>query len=187
MKRIEFSELTSRLHRNAMLAASLIIGITYFQIDIKKASSSGVEFDNLTTAVILVSLGAVLMYHAFAFYIRAFEEYREWELKLVESETSGYGGDISVIDLAAKLRQVADLLDKVLGNGGVLRQNNQVVFSRNDADQLNDVVASAEIYSKRFANFPKITRFRFWFWDVGVTTAVVGFSAYTASRYWHFI
>lgn len=174
MQRIEFSEMTNRLHRNLMVSASLIIVITYFNIEIRKASNSGVDFENFTTRAILVSLIAILIYHTGAFCIRAFEEYREWELKLADKNATAFGGGVFNVDLAQQMHSVGDLLVKILRNGGVISRNNQEILSAEEATQLKNAAASARIYANRFSNFPKITRFRFWAWDIGVTGIITG-------------
>jgi hypothetical protein len=100
MKRIEFSEHTNRLHRNLMVAASLIIAISLFQIWVTKASAGGFELENVTTGVVMTLLLAVMIYHSVAFAIRAYEEFYEWELNLpTKTDTMWSGGQI-IVDLA---------------------------------------------------------------------------------------
>jgi hypothetical protein len=48
MQHIEFSEMTNRLHRNIPAAASLIIAIGWFDVQIGKAGAMGIEIKNLT-------------------------------------------------------------------------------------------------------------------------------------------
>lgn len=187
MQRIEFSEMTNRLHRNLMVSASLIVAITYFNIEIRKASNSGVDFENLTTRAVLLSLIAILIYHAGAFCIRAFEEYREWELKLTDKNATAFGGGVFDVDLAEQMYNVGDLLIKILRNGGAISRNNQEIISAEEAAQLKDAGASARIYGKRFSNFPKITRFRFWVWDIGMTGIITSVAVFFGlSALWKF-
>src|SRR5258708_2764421 len=117
MERIEFSELTNRLHRNLVGVAAAIIGIVFFGIKIEKATAVGMEVTGLTTRVLLWILVAVLLYHAAAFLMRAFEEYRAWELKLATKEAaSSYGGRIQTIALANQLRGLAPKIQEVYDN-----------------------------------------------------------------------
>jgi hypothetical protein len=176
MRRIEFSEITNRLHRNLMASASLIVLIIVFHIDVKKAATSGIELENLTTKVILIALSAVLLYHALAFCIRAFEEYREWDLKLTEKDATVWGGGVAIFDLSNKLKEVADVLQKISANTGAISHQNQTVLTADDARKLKDVSEAAGIYGNRFKNFPTITRFRFWFWDIGVSGVITLFA-----------
>jgi hypothetical protein len=53
MKRIEYSEMTNRLHRNMVGSAAIIVGIVLFHIEINKATASGFDIENLTTGVLL--------------------------------------------------------------------------------------------------------------------------------------
>jgi len=173
MQRIEFSDLTNRLHRNTMAAAALIIAIAFFNLKIGKATAEGLELQNLTTGVLIWSAFAVLLYHAVAFCLRSIEEYEHWELTLPDSEAGVWDGGVITVDLARRLKDAAETLTKITKNSGAIGHQGQTIFSENDAKQLKEVSEAAVVYAKRFANFPKITRTRFWIWDIGVTLAVV--------------
>lgn len=176
MQRIEFSEMTNRLHRNLMGSAALLIVIVFFNIKVTKASTSGLELENLTTRVILTVLIAVLVYHAAAFCIRAFEEYRIWELKLSDKQATAWGGGNFVLELADQLKSVGETLERILANSGVIQHNNQTIINADQAQELIEASKAALIYGRRLKNFPKITRFRFWFWDIGIAIAATIFS-----------
>jgi hypothetical protein len=106
MQRIEFSEMTNRLHRNLVAVAAAIIAIVFFGIKIDKATGFGMEVQGLTTSPLLSMLVAVLLYHMVAFAMRAFEEYRAWELQLASKIATSYGGKIETIELANQLRGI---------------------------------------------------------------------------------
>jgi hypothetical protein len=142
MQRIEFSEMTNRLHRNLMIAAALLIGISVFDIRVGKAAASGVELINFTTGVLIAVLLAVLIYHALAFAIRAFEEYRIWELQLAARETTYYSGGVGTTELAHKLRDLGELFEKVISNSGAISSQNQEIIQKNDATYLKEVTCS---------------------------------------------
>lgn len=171
MQRIEFSEMTNRLRRNLMAAAFLIIGTKAFDIKIGKVSVGGAQLENLTTEVVIMILLVFLIYHAFAFSIRAFEEYRYWELTFSAKEESTWDGD-AVVNLAAKLRQAKPAIDKLIDADGMTLDETSQTFSAADAQSLQAATGAAELYAKRFENFPKVTRFRFWAWDLGMAGAL---------------
>jgi hypothetical protein len=176
MERIEFSELTNRMHRNLVAVAAAIIVIVFFDIKIEKATTLGMEVTGLTTRVLLCILVAILLYHSFAFGMRAFEEFRAWDLKLASRITTSYGGKIEVIELANQLRGMAEIAEK-WGQG-----SSKDVISSNDVAHIKATAEVAQIYAKRFKNFPTVTRWRFWFWDIGgaalLAVIALGFAAY---------
>jgi hypothetical protein len=155
-----------------MAVASLIIAIVGFNIKIEKAQTSGVELQGLTINVVLFVLVTVLIYHAIAFAIHAFEEYRNWELALVAKQATYWGGGVGLIELADQMKQAGDALGKIMANSGAITSQNQTILNVNDASNLKDLADSARIYANRLENFPKITRFRFWFWDIAVSAVV---------------
>lgn len=75
MQRIEFSELTNRLHRNAVGAAALIISIKLFNVEIgnKIAGTLGIEINKFTTNALKIILCIAMTYHFMAILIRAYE------------------------------------------------------------------------------------------------------------------
>lgn len=174
MQHIELSEMTNRLRRNLMGSAFLIIVLIGADLKVNKVSTSGMELQNLSTEVLLIILHAFLLYHAVAFSIRAFEEYRLWELNFTTEEVQGWSS--GVVQLAEKLKRVSDILDNVTANSGLLPQNGQTIFTQADAEQLKAASEAALQYGKRLDNFPTITRVRFWFWDIGVAGIVTGFA-----------
>lgn len=167
MQRIEFSEMTNRLHRNMIASAAIIISILFFHIRIVRAAALGVEFENLSTRVLLAILVAFLIYHAVAFLIRAFEEYRIWELQLTAKQAAYFGGNIGTVDLADRLHNLSTSLQKLLANRGAVVIYGQEIFTSGDAEKLKAAADAALIYARRFTNFPTITRIRFWAWDIG--------------------
>lgn len=173
MQRIEFSEMTNRLHRNAMGAAALIISIKLFNLQIDKAGTLGIEIKNFTTGVLVVILLVAMVYHGIAFAIRAFEEYRIWELELTKVNASFWGGGIGVVDLTNKIASASESLKKIVANAGMITAAGQTIFTKQDADNLNEFSRAAEIYAKRLKNFPWITRLRFWVWDIGITAVAM--------------
>jgi ABC-type multidrug transport system fused ATPase/permease subunit len=176
MERIEFSELTNRMHRNLVAVAAAIIVIVFFDIKIEKATTLGMEVTGLTTRVLLWILVAILMYHIVAFAMRAIEEFRAWELKLASRIATSYGGKIDVIELANQLRGMAEIAEKWR------QSSSKDVISSNDVELIKATYEVAQIYAKRFKNFPTITRCRFWFWDIGgaalLAVIALGFAAY---------
>src|SRR5215472_6943066 len=106
MERIEFSELTNRMHRNLVAVAAAIIVFVFFDIKIEKATTLGMEVTGLTTRVLLWILVAILLYHMVAFAMRAIEEFRAWELHLATKEATSYGGRLETISLASQLRGI---------------------------------------------------------------------------------
>ncbi len=173
MQPLEFNDITTRLRRNLMGAAFLIIAIAGFDIKVGKASASGMELDNLTTDVVLTVLLAFLVYHAFAFCIRAFEEYRCWELRLSQKDKAVFGrGGTGLIELAEQMRQAGDICQRIIANGDTIREDNQDVLTRAQVRYLMQAADSAMTYARRFRNFPKISRLRFWFWDIGIPSGV---------------
>ena len=167
MERIQFSDATNKLRRNLLLVAALIIALAGFDIKLTKASTSGIEFENITTNVVLAVLLALLIYHLVAFAIHAFEEYRHWELALVKKQTTYFGGGIGFIELADQMRDAGDALEKIIKNSGAISAGNQQILDVNDASHLKELSGAARVYAKRLQNFPSITRFRFWFLDIG--------------------
>ena len=152
-----------------MASVFLIVSIRGFNISITDASTYGIKLANLTTDVILAGLGLVLYYHAIAFFIRAYEEYRHWELSLGDTIESGYmERQTTIIDLSERLSSLAETIEKITENGGLLNQAGQTIFTNDDANKLRDATNAANQYAIRFKNFPNITRYRFWLWDVGI-------------------
>jgi hypothetical protein len=172
VERIEFSELTNRTHRNLVAVAAAIIVIVFFDIKIDKATTLGMEVTGLTTGVLLWILAAMLLYHTVAFAMRAIEEFRAWELKLASRIATSYGGKIDTIELANQLRGMAEMNEKL--------QSSRI--DANDVALIKQTAEVAQIYAKRFKNFPAITWWRFWLWDIGVaallTVIALGFAAY---------
>ena len=74
----ELSDRTMRQRRNMLVVSSLIIAIGYFDIDISKVSTSGMELDGLTTEVVVVSLGFIMGYLAAAYTVAYREELGIW-------------------------------------------------------------------------------------------------------------
>jgi hypothetical protein len=181
MQRIEFSELTNRLRRNLMAAAALIIAIVYFEIKVGRAATQGLELDGLTTDVVLWILVVVLLYHGVAFAVRAIEEYRHWELTFSSTQTMTFGGGVVPVDLARKLKDTSEVLEKITANAGLVGREGQEIFTETDAKKLRSAADAALIYAKRFGNFPRITRIRFWAWDIGaasvITAGALGFAS----------
>jgi hypothetical protein len=172
VERIEFSELTNRMHRNLVAVAAAIIVIVFFDIKIDKATTLGMEVTGLTTGVLLWILVAMLLYHMVAFAMRAIEEFRAWELKLASRIATSYGGKIDTIELANQLRGMAEMNEKL--------QSSRI--DANDVALIKQTAEVAQIYAKRFKNFPAITWWRFWLWDIGVAALLaltaLGFAAY---------
>jgi hypothetical protein len=179
MERIEFSELTNRMHRNLVGVAAAIIVLVLFNIKIEKATTLGMEVKGLTTHVLLGILVAILLYHMVAFAWRAIEEFRAWELKLTARTMSPFGRPSEVVELAHKMRGVVEIVEKHQSSG-------KDGLSSDDVAHIKSTVEVAQIYAKRFKNFPTITRWRFWLWDVGVaamlTLIALGFAAYVFYR-----
>jgi len=174
MQRIEFSEMTNRLHRNLVAIAGLIVIVVGFDIKIGKATTSGLELEILTTDVLLAVLIAVLIYHAFGVGIRAFEEYRLWELKFIDKEsmTNIWSGDVTIVDIAHKMKATGGSLETVIQKRGDIIEHNKEIMTAADAGKLKEAAESALIYGKRFENFPTITRVRFWGWDIGLAAVI---------------
>jgi hypothetical protein len=169
MQRIEFGEMTNRLHRNAVGSAALIIAIKLFNLQIDKAGTLGIEIKNFTTGVLVLILFVAMVYHGIAFAIRAFEDYRSWALELTKMNAAFYGGGIGVVDLSNKIASASASLQKIVANTGVITSAGQTIFTKQDADTLNEFSRAAQHYAKRLKNFPLLTRLRFWGWDIGVT------------------
>ena len=112
MERIEFSELTNRMHRNLVAVSAAIIVIVFFNIKIEKATTLGIEVSGLTTRVLLWILVAILLYHMVAFALRAYEEFRAWELKLTSRTATSWGGKIDDIELFNQLGGLAEIVEK---------------------------------------------------------------------------
>ena len=172
MPRIEFSEMTNRLHRNLVATAALIIAMKLFDLRIEKAGTLGVEVKNLTTNVLIIILVAILAYHCVAFAVRAFEEYRIWELKVTETQASFYDGGIGTIDLATKLRTLTAILDKTSTQTDGIIAGGQPILSKDEVDKLKSAAELALTYAKRWERFPTITRWRFWIWDIGIAGVI---------------
>ena len=175
MERIEFSELTNRLHSNLVAVAAAIIVFVLFDIQIEKVTTLGMEVKGLTTRVLLLVLVAILLYHMFGFALRAIEEFRAWELKLTARTMSAYGGKIEGVELFNRLRGMAEIAEKLQSSG-------KEGISAGDVAHIKSTADIAQVYLKRFENFPAITRWRFWLWDIGVaallTVIALGFAAY---------
>jgi hypothetical protein len=175
MERIEFSELTNRMHRNLVAVAAAIIGIVFFGIKIDKAATLGIEVTGLTTRVLLWILVAILLYHMAGFAMHAIEEFRAWELKLTARTMSPFGRPAEVVQLANKMLGVVEIVEKHQSSG-------KDGISSDDVAHIKSTVEVAQIYAKRFKNFPTITGWRFWAWDIGVAALLaviaLGFAAY---------
>ena len=177
MERIEFSELTNRLRRNLMASSFLIVSIKEFDITINGVNSYGMKLENLTTEVITVILFLILIYHAIAFFTRAFEEYRFWELKLSNITETYMSGGEKTLGLNEQISSLAETLDKITKNSGILNKDGQEIFNNADAQELARVRESADRYASRFSNFPMITRLRFWIWDIGTAFLIACIAA----------
>jgi len=182
MERIEFSELTNRMHRNLVAVAAVIIVFVFFDIKIEKATTLGMEVTGLTTRVLLWILVAILVYHMVAFATRAIEEFRAWELRLATNEAA-FGGDrLEIITLANQLRGITPKLQELCDNLGSAKE----ILSKADVAQLKETSEIAHVYAKRFKNFPAITRWRFWLWDIGfaaiLAVIALGFAAYALCK-----
>jgi len=182
MERIEFSELTNRMHRNLVAVAAAIIVFVFFDIKIEKATTLGMEVTGLTTRVLLWILVAILLYHMVAFAMRAIEEFRAWELHLATKEATSYGGRLETISLANQLRGITPKIQEAYDNLGSAKD----ILSKTDVAQLKAASEIAHVYAKRFKNFPAITWWRFWLWDIGVTALLtviaLGFAAYALCK-----
>jgi hypothetical protein len=158
---------------------NLVIVFVFFDIKIEKATTLGMEVKGLTTRVLLWILVAILLYHSVGFAMRAIEEFRAWELKLASRTMTSYGGKIEVIELANQLRGTAEMAEK-------LQSSSKDGISPNDVAHIKATAEVAQIYAKRFKNFPTITRWRFWLRDIGVaavlTVIALGFAAYALCR-----
>lgn len=172
MKRIEFSDMTYRLRRNLMATAAILIAIVYFDIKVGRIAAQGIEIKGLTIEIIISILISVLFYHLIAFGIRAFEEYRHWELTFTDEQATAYGGGLSVIDISKRLFDAVDILEKITKNDDLLGAEGQEVLSDSDICKLKGIGNSTEKYAKRFQNFPIVTRWRFWVWDVGIAVII---------------
>lgn len=172
MERIQFSEMTNRLRRNLMAASFLIIGIAGFNIEVGNATASGMELKNLTTEVVLVTLLTFLIYHAIAFMIRAFEEFRLWELKLASRDATSWSGGVGRLELADHLKQVGDVLEKLTTGDRQTSTDAGKTITDSDIKNIKNAAEAADIYERRLKNFPTVTRVRFWIWDIGVACAV---------------
>jgi hypothetical protein len=71
-------------------------------------------------------------------------------------------------------------LQGVIDNLGSAKE----VLSQTDVAHIKATAEVAQIYAKRFKNFPAITRWRFWIWDIGVATLLtviaLGFALFYA-------
>lgn len=180
MERIELDEVTIRLRRNLVVSAFLIIIIKYFGIKVEKIQGAGLEFSNLTTEVVLLILIAIMIYHFVAFGVRALEEFKFWQQTFADKDAAAYGGSLVTVTLASKLEQVADILDAITKNGGLIVHQGQTIISEGDAGELKKAATAANTYAKRLKNFPYITGTRFLAWDIGfaVVTFVVALVMY---------
>ena len=173
MRNIEFSDFTNRLRRNLVGAAFLIVCIRGFNLQIGEASPSFLKVGTLTTEVALWVLFAVVVYHVMAFLLRAFEEYRVWELQLDSGDGSRFQGSRYILPLARQLRSAATTLEKFTEEHGAIREaNTKVLITDTDVESLKSVVRSAEEFAQKFHKFPKIVRVRYWVWDIGVAVLV---------------
>jgi hypothetical protein len=120
----------------------------------------------------VIILVAILIYHCVAYAFRVREEYKLWDLQRAEKQAPFWGG-IGVVSLADDLYKVSLILQKIIANQGAIAVQGQQVLTKNDAEELKSASKAAQDYAKRFEKFPKITLWRFWFWDVGVTILVV--------------
>jgi hypothetical protein len=183
MERIELSELTNRMRRNLVAVAAAIMVLVFFDIKIEKATTLGMEVTGLTTRVLLWILVAILLYHMVAFAVRAVEEFWAWELKLTSRIATSYGGKIETIELANQLRGLVEKLQDACDKN--LRSDKELL-APNDLVHLRQTAEVAQIYAKRFKNFPAITGWRFWLWDIGVaallTAIALGFAAYALCK-----
>lgn len=162
MERIQFSEVTNRLHRNLVAIAAIIIVMVLFHLRITKAVSLGFEIENLTNGALIIILVGVLIYHAVAFSVRAFEEYRLWELKFTAKQASYYGGGIGVIELADQLKDLADTLKRVSRSVTIKPGSDTAVvaaqfkgstFNSEDIRKLTEAASAAQTYGKRLKIF----------------------------------
>jgi len=167
MVRIEFSELTNRLRRNLMAATFLIIAITGFNIRVGKVTASGFQLENLTTEVILVILIAVVIYHAIAFGIHAFEEYRDWELTRFDKTKN-------LLDFFDEIQSLISTLEIKIKDYGAIDAQNQTILTENDVKRLERVAELMLTYGKRLKRLPVISRVRFWGLDIGVAGLATG-------------
>lgn len=171
LKPIEFSELTNKLRRNIMGSALLIIVIGYYKIGVTEPTFAGMKLTGLTAEIILLMLFLFMIYHLFAFAIRAHEEFRLWEMHLTLEESHDMMLP-DIVGLATRLARASDTIDNIIANSGLLNAQGQTVFTNEDAHKLKAITATAETYARHFKNFPATTKLRFWGWDVGIVVLV---------------
>ena len=171
-ERIEFSEQTNRLRRNFVAIAGLIIGLKWSGILVKGAAASGIVLENISTDTLIWALIAAMLYHAFAFGIRAFEEFRLWHLNLANRGGSVYGGAPIEITLADSMKSAGEALNKIITKEkSDIKEHmkEEVILTRIDAQNLKNLSTAAKIYAKRFKNFPRLTALRFFVWDLSIS------------------
>lgn len=85
---------------------------------------------------------------------------------------------METIALANQLRGITPKLQEACDNLGSAKE----ILSKTDVALLKETSEIAHFYAKRFKNFPAITGWRFWLWDIGVaallTVIALGFAAY---------
>ena len=172
MKHIQFSDLTNRLRRNLVASAFLIIAIAGFDISIEKAASGGLQFENLTTDVVLLLLMGFLLYHLVVFGVHAFEDYRHWELTFSSREEDRWDAPDQVVNLVGQLQSAAEALKNLSGPTSVSGTN----ITADDVAKIQKAAEDARIYGQRLKNFPRITRFRFWVLDIGMAGVLALFA-----------
>jgi len=92
-----------------MAIAAVIFAITFFKIQVSKASTVGLELTNVTTQTVILILIGLLVYHFLAFVIHAYEDFRAWELTVHSGGMDIFSG--GTIELADKMRNAAKVFD----------------------------------------------------------------------------
>ena len=88
-----------------------------------------------------------------------------------------------ILGLNEQISSLAETLDKITKNSGILNKKGQEIFDNSDAHKLARVTESADRYASRFSNFPMITRFRFWIWDIGTAFLIACIAAFYMFSY----
>jgi len=73
-------------------------------------------------------------------------------------------------------------VNEVIANSGAISSQNQTIISSKDAKTILEASKDAKIYARRFENFPKITYYRFFMWDIALPSILTFAAVFMAAK-----
>ena len=175
MKRIQFTELVNRQRRNLMGGAFLMIGVVYFEIEIKDGALLGLSLSNFDTHTALTTLLIFILYHAVAFGVGACEEYKHWRLTFSGKQAAAWGG-LAEVTISSKLEAALPAIETLSSGTDDIAQAFKKKFGPDPFNALKDAVDAVLAFETAFNSFPDAMKLRFWALDICLPFAFAGLS-----------